>query len=175
MAEELDLSILPNEEEKALLIKFDRYDPERGLSDCNDCGAVPGAMHSPGCDVERCSVCGGQALSGCPHIVALCYDENPKGSHLDSNYTGHPADTVLSAERHDPTKTRWTGVWPGTLEAIRLGLFCWENPGSKNGLPWWVPCGPDHPEATTDLNALASYRLGRLSKAAIDKRKEQFS
>lgn len=62
------------------------------LRNCHDCDAKPGEIHSPNCDVERCSACGGQRLS------CFC-----KG-------------------RHDPRFARWTGFWPGGLEADALGI-----------------------------------------------------
>lgn len=47
-----------------------RFGYERGADalmpdeTCNDCGVRAGAYHHPGCDVEQCPVCFGQAI-GC--------------------------------------------------------------------------------------------------------------
>lgn len=32
------------------------------LQKCHDCDAEPGEVHKDNCDVERCSICGGQRL-----------------------------------------------------------------------------------------------------------------
>ena len=40
----------------------DDWGADRGP--CHDCAAVKGEYHGPGCDVERCPLCGRQAM-GC--------------------------------------------------------------------------------------------------------------
>lgn len=37
---------------------------------CHDCGVSKGQLHVPGCDAERCPVCGGQV------IYCECEEEN---------------------------------------------------------------------------------------------------
>ena len=63
------------------------------LTNCHDCAAKPGQCHKDGCDVERCSDCGGQFIScGC------------------------------GSATHDKDFAKWTGIWPGFAEAEHLGI-----------------------------------------------------
>lgn len=64
------------------------------LTNCHDCNAPPGEVHTEGCDTERCSQCGGQRL--------CC---NP-----------------IECKNHDPGFSRWTGIWPGKAEADYFGV-----------------------------------------------------
>lgn len=70
---------------------------ERGIKECPDCAVEPGRPHDPGCDIERCSVCGRQAIS-----CGACEEAAPG--------------------QHDPGFARWTGLWPGGIEAAVLGV-----------------------------------------------------
>ena len=44
----------------------------RARGRCGDCGVAPGGYHHPGCDMEPCPACGGQAL-----ICGCRFDEDP--------------------------------------------------------------------------------------------------
>lgn len=102
---------------------------ERTLTECRDCGALPGKYHTLGCDVERCPYCGGQLLM-C--LMCGCVEayESPWPPPLDD-------------------RMPWTGEWPGERECREFGWYARIVPGKG-----WVACAPDVPGAREDLNRL---------------------
>ena len=60
---------------------------------------------------------------------------------------------LSECEGHDPIVARWVGEWPGKAECREKGWYSHRNPHG-NG---WVPCSPDHPDATEDLNRLSVW------------------
>jgi len=131
--------------------------PEEQLKPCHDCGVAPGEFHTPGCDVERCAMCGYQAI-GCDCIY--------KVSGIDVDTMEDPTDEMY--ERFDAEieklggRLPWTGHWPNLTECQEYGFWCYWVEGKG-----WVECSKDHPEAREDLNRL-------LSSTVWDRMKRRF-
>lgn len=79
---------------------------------CHDCGAKPGELHDPGCDMEQCPECGGQLIC-CGH----------KGPHARLPWTGdwpREADAIaLGFARKDGSadvdRLRFSAKWNAAL------------------------------------------------------------
>jgi hypothetical protein len=56
-----------------------------------------------------------------------------------------------TSQNHDCGHQTWCGEWPGNAECREFGWYVYGDPSVKG---YWVRCGPDHPQATEDLNRL---------------------
>lgn len=134
--------------------------------DCPDCGAVPGAFHVPGCDVEHCPRCGGQSI-GCDCIYEVNgIDVDTMAETHPEIYTGGPTDKMCEVwdKAWDDKRIRWTGYWPGDIECWTLGMVCRDEYADGTpclkiesfppppGFKFHVPCGVNDEGAHADLN-----------------------
>ncbi len=136
------------------------------MRDCGDCAVKPGEYHQPGCDVERCPLCGRQMLSDrCVYRVNGLNVETMSETHPEL-YNEGPTEEMW--EKYDAVvdtmggRLRWTGEWPGRAECIEFNLYCrWvsrktfqpiqfslEEPG------FWMICAKEDEGADVDLNSL---------------------
>lgn len=74
------------------------------LRNCPDCGAEPGQPHEDGCDVERCSACGGQRLQ------CECEDHDPAFSRWTGFWPGEPEAELLGVDLNELHRSGVAGV-----------------------------------------------------------------
>ena len=121
---------------------------------CTDCQVLPGSIHKDGCDVERCRICGGQAIScDCIYIFHGLDADTMEASHPDI-YRNGPTEQMSRAfdEYVDKFGGRlpWTGVWPGVAECQEFGWYSKLVPGEG----WKRVEDKNDKDATEDLNRL---------------------
>jgi hypothetical protein len=72
--------------------KTDRFDK---LDRCPDCGVDAGRVHSSGCDVERCSVCGSQWIS------CMCRGHDPQFARWTGFWPGDLECKALKIDQNE--------------------------------------------------------------------------
>lgn len=135
---------------------------------CPDCGVEPTALHIAGCDVERCCLCGGQAIScHCVYAINGMNIDRLEFEQPDIWGNGPTKEMVAKMEVEEAKcggRLPWTGEWPDLEACRRYDLWCYwgdrttgepievfdpKRPGK------WIECKKDHPAAREDLNRLS--------------------
>lgn len=131
------------------------------MRNCGDCGAKPGQFHTPGCDMERCPMCGGQSIScHCIYVENGMDPDRLEETHPEI-YVGGPTKEMEAVwdAKWAAKRIPWSGEYPGSAECREYGFWC-------VGPPWVsVPAGT--PGATEDLNRL----YGRETVWDVEKQK----
>lgn len=125
------------------------------LRKCHDCGVKPGSFHSPGCDNERCRMCGGQSIScDCIYKVTGIDTAMMDETHPEV-YSNGPTDSMCevfeAAIERLGGRLPWTGESPYDAPCKAAGWYAHLVPGEG-----WKRCTKDHPDAIPDANRLVS-------------------
>lgn len=89
-------------------------DIRRQLRLCDDCGAAPGQPHLDGCDVERCSICGGQRLQ------CECRGHDPLFARWTGFFPGDAEAQKATSRMKPPTITHLSALAAAINEELHL-------------------------------------------------------
>ena len=126
-------------------------DPTR----CPDCGTAIGQPHreESGCDVERCVLCGGQAITcDCVFLESGVDVATSMDDPTDEMWATYAA---VVARFGGPLV--WTGEITGEAECREFGWYVVPRFGDRGS----VACPPDTVGAAPDLNRYARACAGR--------------
>jgi len=89
--------------------------------------------------------------TNCPDCAVASGEEHARGCDVARcMVTGR--QRLSCAGGHDCGQDVWTGEWPAAAECREFGWWVQDRCAEGMG---WVPCAPDAPGATEDLNRLA--------------------
>lgn len=96
------------------------------LPKCHDCGAEPGDTHRGSCDVERCSVCGGQRM---------CCDEEGHDANF-ARWTGiWPGSAELAFLKQEgllPPSANLNDIYTTKVNGMPLYQLLFVKPTKEN-------------------------------------------
>jgi len=122
------------------------------MRNCPSCDASPGELHQECCTVERCCLCGNQAMA-CPCVyevngIATATLEHTHPDVFERGPTDEMISVLEAKEEEFGGRLRWTGEWP-TDEACReFNLWAYAVGAG------FITCTEDHPRAQPDANRL---------------------
>jgi hypothetical protein len=126
------------------------------VRNCSVCKAPKGGHHVLGCSIERCALCGAQAIScGCVWKLTTTVGFIESAPTEEEMWGQYDAEVQRYGGR-----LPWEGEFPGSKECREYNLYCyWDsapNPAQPLAAGKWVQCSKDHPSAQEDLNTLHS-------------------
>lgn len=122
---------------------------------CPDCRCAAGAPHEDGCAVERCVLCGGQAIT-CDCVYRLSALDPTDAAVMTTDPTDAMAAKYAEAVALAGGPLLWTGERPGVAECAEFGWYVVRRFGSRGTLP----CSANERGAEPDLNRYARACAG---------------